>query len=133
MHATGNLNRVGVGWVLAAVAGLALLALVWWGEFPPCGANKALHFLPMVGSWAHFFFAGGKRLLIDASQPAPPRAWSRPWLPPRAEGRGSPVSGARANAAPPSRPPACSHTRRAAAPAPRAGVGWVPGHAERKG
>ena len=88
MHATGNLNRVGVGWVLAAVVGLALLALVWWG-IPACGANKALHFLPMVGSWAHFFFAGGKRLLIDASQPAPPRAWSRPWLPPSgAEGRG---------------------------------------------
>ena len=49
MHATGNLNRVGVGWVLAAVAGLALLALVWWG-IPACGANKTLHFLPMVGS-----------------------------------------------------------------------------------
>ena len=86
MHATGNLNRVGVGWVLAAVAGLALLALVWWGEFPPAAQTRLCIFCPW---WAHFFFAGGKRLLIDASKPAPPRAWSRPWLPPSgAEGRG---------------------------------------------
>ena len=46
MHATGNLNRVGVGWVLAAVAGLALLALVWWGEFPPAAQTRLCIFCP---------------------------------------------------------------------------------------
>ena len=33
MHATGDLSRLGVGWVPAAAAGLALLALTWWGKF----------------------------------------------------------------------------------------------------
>ena len=43
MHATGNLNRVGVGWVPVAARGPALLALAWW-EKNACGAHKAVHF-----------------------------------------------------------------------------------------
>ena len=68
MHATGDLSRVGVGWVPVAAGGLALLALTWWGKPPPAAHAK----LCILATWrAHFFSAGGKRLPIDASQPEP--------------------------------------------------------------
>ena len=67
MHATGDLSRVGVGWVPAAATGLALLALRG-------GVNSRLRrtqSCAFLATWrAHFFSAGGKRLPIDASQPA---------------------------------------------------------------
>ena len=67
MHATGNLNRVGVGWVPVAAGVLALLALTRWRKFSPAAHTR----LCIFGPWrAHFFSAGGKRLPIDASQSA---------------------------------------------------------------
>ena len=67
MHATGDLSRVGVGWVPAAATGLALLALTWWSKFPPAAHTRLCIFGPMVGS---LLLRGGKRLPIDASQSA---------------------------------------------------------------
>ena len=67
MHATGDLSRVGVGWVPAAATGLALLALTWWSKYPPAAHTRLCIFGPMVGS---LLLRRGKRLPIDASQPA---------------------------------------------------------------
>ena len=67
MHGTGELSRVGVGWVPVAAGVLALLALTRWRKFPPAAQTR----LCIFGPWrAHFFSAGGKRLPIDASQSA---------------------------------------------------------------
>ena len=68
MHATGDLSRVGVGWVPVAAGGLALLALERWGKFPPAAHAKLCIFGPMASSLP---LRGGKRLPIDASQSAP--------------------------------------------------------------
>ena len=67
MHAAGGLSRVGVGWVPVVARGLALLALARWKK-PRLRRAQGCSFLGP----AHldFFSAGGKRLPIDASQPA---------------------------------------------------------------
>ena len=50
MHATGNLNRVGVGWVPVAARGPTLLALAWRGKTPPAAHTRLCIFGPMASS-----------------------------------------------------------------------------------